>query len=70
MYMVNAVCKHARMHVRTVHTIYTQPHMCTDRHTHTHTYTHMHTHRYTYNNFSSHHKHSRKQIFTTKYVLT
>ena len=44
MYMVYAVCKHARVHVLTVHTIYTQPHMCTDRHTHTHTHTHTCTH--------------------------
>ena len=39
MYMVYAVCKHACVHMCTVHTIYTQPHMCTDRHTHTYTHT-------------------------------
>ena len=44
MYMVYAVCKHACMHMCTVHTIYTQPHMCTDTHTHTHTCTYIDIH--------------------------
>jgi len=35
-YMVYAVCKHACVHMRTVHTIYTLPHMCTDTDTCTH----------------------------------
>jgi hypothetical protein len=39
MYMVYAICKYACMHMRTVHTIYTQPHMCTDTDTHTHIHT-------------------------------
>jgi len=60
MFMAHAVFKDACVHMRTVHTIYTQPHKCTNTHTHTQIYILY---------FSSNHK-QRKQTFTTKHVLT